>query len=87
MTQTDLFTHKTAKQKLYDFIRQKRYVRTSEIIRFALDNFSNRGDRNARQLAREGRIRRMPHNKKIRLFGNIAEDVWEICDWHNQFRI
>jgi len=83
----DLFVHKSAKDMLYDYIKQKKWVRTSEVIKFASDNFSNRGDRDARLLASEGKIKRMNEQKKLHLFGPIREDVYEIIDWHNNFKI
>ena len=82
---TDLFL--SSKDKLYEFIKRKQYVRTSEIIRFGVDNFSNRADRNARQLAKEGKIRRMNPDKQKHLFGELKEKVWVIVDWHNNFKI
>ncbi len=75
---TDLFDHRSSKTKLYDFIKSKGRVKTSEIIQWGCRNFSNRADRNARQLAEEGLIKRMDKEKKIRYYGNIGEDVWEV---------
>jgi len=79
---TDLF--KSKKQLLYDYIKQKGYAKTSEIIYdWGRQNFTTRADRYARDLAAEGKIRRMPEQKKIRLFGNIHEEVWELFPHFN----
>lgn len=75
--QTDLF--RTKKDLIEDFIRQRHWVKTHEIIAYGLSIFTNRGDRYARDLAQEGKIRRMPDNKKQLRFGDLREDVWEWC--------
>jgi len=80
MTQTDLFPQRLSdKDLLCEFMKQKRWARTSEIIRFGSEHFSNRADRNARQLAREGLIRRMNKQLQDLRFGKIGERVWEWC--------
>ena len=80
----NLFIRKSAKDKLYDWLKQKKWARTSEVCQWGVDNYSpDRASRNARQLASEGRIHRMPDDKKLRLFGPIKEDVWEIIGWTN----
>lgn len=76
--QTDLFTHKSAKNRLYDFIKQRRYVRSSEVLKWGAENFCTVPGRRARELAQEGKIRRMPESKKRFYFGNTKEKVWEI---------
>jgi len=77
---TDLF--KSKKELLYDWIKKKHYVKTSDIIYdWGRRNFTTRADRYARDLASEGRIKRMNSSKKIRLFGLIKEEVWEIIKW------
>jgi len=77
----DLFpsTLKTKKEQVYDFIRSNSPVRTSQVIRFASSIFCNRGDRYARDLAQEGKIKRMEDWRKVALFGKTAEEIWEIC--------
>ena len=72
----DLF--KTDKELLWEWLKVKQYAKTSEVIAFGLANFSNRAERNARVLAEEGLIRRMEEQKRIRYFGNIKEEVWEV---------
>lgn len=74
----DLFIRQSKKDLLLDYIKEKHYVRTSEIIRWGSDHYDNRADRNARQLATEGRIRRVSLSEKLlRFSGNIKEDIWE----------
>lgn len=77
---SDLFTAiLPKKEQLYLFIREKVYCRTSDVIRWGSDNFSNRADRDARLLAAEGKIRRMtPEEKVFRGFGKSKEDVWTL---------
>ena len=77
---TDLFAPKlTAKDRLYEWMKsQKRYIKTSEIIRYGVENYSNRADRNARQLAQEGKIKRIDDQLKRMIFNKIKEDVWEV---------
>ena len=76
---TDLFL--SSKDRLWNFIKKKGYARSSDILRWGVENHSNRALRNARQLAREGRICKMSEARKIRLFGNCREAVWEIISW------
>lgn len=74
----DLFNkNKTKKELVLDFIRQHKWVRTSEVIRYGLSIFTNRGDRYARDLSKEGRIRRMPEDLKNFRFNRTREEVWE----------
>jgi hypothetical protein len=75
---TDLFLEpKTKKQQILDFIKQKKWVRTSEVIAFGLSIYTDRGDRYARDLASEGKIRRMPKDLKNFRFNNTKESIWE----------
>ena len=74
----DLFDKTTSKNLLYGWLKKRGHAKTSEIIQWGCRNFSNRADRNARQLAEEGLIKRMDKEKKIRYYGNIGEDVWEV---------
>lgn len=74
----DLFAKpKDMKGQLLNFIKQRKWVRTSEIMRWGLDHFYNRADRTARDLAKEGKIRRMAEDLKNFRFNNTKEDVWE----------
>ena len=76
MTQ-DLFATKSKKEQLLDYIKSIHYARTSEIIRWGSAHFDNRADRNARQLAVEGRIKRVSDEEKIFRFQDTKEDIWE----------
>lgn len=73
---TDFFDKRTDSDKLLDFMRVKKWAKTSDIIAWGLANYSNRADRNARQLAQDGYLARMPDADKVFRFGNIKEDVW-----------
>ena len=75
---TDFFDKRSDKDKLYDFIKDRSPVKTSEVIVWGGRNHSNRAERNARQLAKEGLIRRMDEDKKVMYFGNTKESVWEV---------
>ena len=72
---TDMFKNK--KEQILDFIRQRKRVRTSDVIRFGLSIYTTRGDRYARDLAEEGRIKRLSDWNKRMLFGKTREDIWE----------
>ena len=74
----DLFDKTTSKNLLYGWLKKRGHAKTSEIIQWGCRNFSNRADRNARQLAKEGLIRRMDEDKKVMYFGNTKESVWEV---------
>ena len=76
---TDLFAQeKTKKDQILDFIREKTWVRTSEIIAFGSRIYYNRAERTARDLATEGQIRRMPEELKKLRFKETREEIWEI---------
>ena len=73
--ETDLILSK--KEQILNFIRVRHYCRTSDVIKFGLSIYTTRGDRYARDLAREGRIRRMDEWNKKMLFKDIREEIWE----------
>lgn len=73
---TDLFRSK--KDMILDYIRERKWVRTSDVIKYASSIHSNRGDRDARKLAEEGKIKRMSEEEKLFRFGGTKEDVWMI---------
>ena len=75
---TDLFDKRSDKDRLYDFIKSRSPVKTSDVIAWGGRNHSNRAERNARLLATEGKIQRMDSCKKMRYFGSIGQDVWEV---------
>jgi len=75
----DLYTPpKSKKDQLLDYIREKHWCKTSDIIRWGSEHYDNRAGRNARQLASEGKIRRMSKEEKRFRFGNTKEDVWVV---------
>ena len=71
----DLFLSK--REKLLQFIKEKHYIRTSEIIAWGVRNFSNRADRDARLLAEEGEIKRLSDSEKMFRFGGTKEGIYE----------
>ena len=76
---TDLFLkEKPKREQLLDYIRAKQWVKTSSVIRWGLDHGHTRAERDARDLAEEGFIRRMDKEKVKLRFGEIGEEVWEI---------
>ena len=77
---TDLFAPKlTKKEELFNFIRDKGFVLTHEVIEWGIKNMSNRSERNARQLAADGKIRRMTEERKKLIYPyTVREDAWEI---------
>ena len=78
----DLFLKpKSKKEQVYDFIRERKWARTSDVIRFASSIFSNRGDRDARQLCEEKRIFRMRENLKRLRFSDTKEDIYTIYEY------
>ena len=67
----------TKKQQLLDYIKQRHYVPTSEINRWGLDHFHIRADRDARDLAEEGRIRRLTKEEMLTSrFGHMKQGIW-----------
>ena len=75
---TDLFEKpKPKKEQLLLFIKQKHYAKTSDVLRWGLDNFSGRARTAAQELCTGGRIRRLDKKEKVFRFGNIREDVYE----------
>jgi len=77
---TDLFLND--KQRLYEWLKRKKWAKTSEVCQWGVDNYSpDRASRNARQLAKEGKIRRMPPDKQDRIFPGSKEKIWEIIKW------
>ena len=79
---TDLFDRHaersgTKREKFREWIMQREWVTTSDVIRWGLDNFYNRADREARALAEDGKLRRLTDEEKIRVLGkNSRQDVW-----------
>lgn len=66
---TDLFLDKKSKREMLldwiiEYLETHNWLRTSQIIAWGTKNFSNRADRDARQLCSEGRFRRMTEEEK-----------------------
>ena len=75
---TDLFTKElTKKDLLLCFIRDRRWLHSHEVVQWGLDNHYIRAERTARDLAQEGRIRRMSDELAKLRFGKSREEVWE----------
>uniref|UniRef100_A0A6M3L9L4 Uncharacterized protein n=1 Tax=viral metagenome TaxID=1070528 RepID=A0A6M3L9L4_9ZZZZ len=79
MQTLDLFTKPlTDKERLWEWLKTKEFVKTSEILFWGCNNYSNRADRNARLLAQEGKLERLSKDEKILRFGNIGEEVYKV---------
>jgi hypothetical protein len=74
---TDLFEIKTKKQELLDFIRLKRRVSTADVMAWGLREHYISADRKARELATEGKIRRIPDSGKTAQELMSKQDYWE----------
>ena len=66
----------TKKELLKNWLREQKVVKTSDVIRFGLQNYYTRAERTARELAEEGYIRRIDESTKQEHYGNIKEEVW-----------
>ena len=77
---SDLFITKSKKDQLLDWIKRRGRARTSEVILWGTSNYCNRADRNARQLAEEGKIFRMADFYKTACYGNTREDAYTIYE-------
>lgn len=73
----DLF--KSKKELLYDFMKQRKLIKTHEVVEWGVKNYCNEPTRLARKLKEEGKIKRMDKDTKILYYGNVKEDVW-ICE-------
>ena len=61
-------------------ISNKQFYRTSEIIKLGAKNFSNRAERNARQLAKDGFLIRLTQIEKIGIsLRHTKEGVYRVC--------
>lgn len=71
----ELFLNKKA--RLLAEIKYRGMMKTSDVIRWGSLHYSNRADRDMRQLGEDGEVRRLTDEEKIQhKFGNIKEDVW-----------
>lgn len=74
--QTELFM--TKKDMLYEFIKKKGRCRTSDVIKWGTENYYNRADRTARDLASEGKIWRVKDEIAMIIIGETREDLWSV---------
>ena len=74
---TDLFDKRSDRERLYEWIKSRNWSRTSDVIKWGADNYSNRALRNAQDLCAKGLIRRMSKEECQQLFGKTKELAWE----------
>lgn len=67
----------TDKEKLLFEIGFRKRMKTSDVIKWGVANYSNRALRNMQQLAQTGKVRRMSDEEKLALYGEIGEGVFE----------
>lgn len=77
----DLFTKPSAKTALLHWMLERNWTRSSEVLAWGVRNFSNRALRNAQELMKEGRFRRMTDEEKAHVFGPIKEEVFVRQDY------
>ena len=72
----------TDKDRLKCFLRQHSsgFIKTSEIIKWGSNEYSNRADRNARELRSEGFLRRLSREEAILNGFNTSEGIYKITD-------
>ena len=68
----------TKKNEVLRFCREMRRLKTSQVIRWGLDNYHTRAERDVRELAEEGLIWRMRSDLKEKLYPKSREDVWSV---------
>lgn len=84
----DLFAKpKTKKEQVYDFIAGKKRCRTSEVIAFGLSIYHTRAERDARDLADEGRIWRVKDSVKLSIeqYKDAKEEIWSVYPADREF--
>ena len=67
----------TDKEKLLLEIEFRKRMKTSDVIKWGVANYSNRALRNMQQLAETGKVRRLSDEEKVALYGEIGEGVFE----------
>ena len=70
----------TKKDCLWEFIKEKHYVRSSEIIKWGSDNFYNCADRVKRTFAEEGKLRMLTDDEKVLRGFKTKEGVYEVIN-------
>lgn len=75
---TDLFTsHLSKRDQLKIWLEEKGFAKTSEVVAWGLNNYHIRAERDCRDFANEGLIRRLTDQEKaFRGYGKSVEDVW-----------
>ena len=72
------------KQRLMEWLSKKRYVKSSEIIKWGAENYSNRAMRNAQNLRETGQLRRLSKRETERIFGKTRELGYEVISVNYQ---
>lgn len=70
----------TKKDALWEFIKAKQYVRSSEIIMWGSENFYNCADRMKRTFVEEGRLRMLTDDEKVFRGFKTKEGVYEVIN-------
>lgn len=74
---TELFLNTmTKKAQLECYLRDRRVFKSSDVIKWGTENYSNRADRYKRELAEEGKIRRYTDEEKANAGFNTKESVY-----------
>lgn len=66
------------KNQLWNFLKQYKFVRTSDIMQWGIRNYTNSPDRYARRLAEEGKLIRLTPSQKISAGFNTREGVYQV---------
>ena len=71
---------KSKRQMLLDWFRKskKKYIRTSDVIKWGIENYSNRSERDARSLREEGHIVRLSKEEKLAARLKTKEDLYQV---------
>lgn len=75
---TDLWTNTLSKKnQLKIWLKEKEFAKTSEVVSWGLRNYHIRAERDCRDFAGEGLIRRLTSKEKtFRGFSKSIEDIW-----------
>lgn len=81
MHKWDKFTMKptTDKERLFIWCKTKGYIKTSDIFRYGVENYSNRCARNARELCEKGKLVRLSDEEQLARYGKIREKVYKVA--------
>ena len=76
----DLFAQEqkkeTKKDQLFSWLSKQRYIRTSDIIKWGIENYYTSADRVARQIATTGTMRRLTKQEKTEGCFDTAQGVY-----------